>query len=101
MFDTTEIKSAVERLAHGTGTSEDKQAILDALNNEQITLASGERSIALGGNVTDAVINIGHHNIIFKGDAADTLREALTAYFASKAGSAPHGHQVKIITIGI
>ncbi|MDZ7342698.1 MAG: NB-ARC domain-containing protein [candidate division KSB1 bacterium] len=89
MFNTTAVKSALERLAEGTGTSKDKQLVLDALNQNKITFASGERSLAIGGNVTDAVIVVGNDNIIFKGDAADTLRDALATFFAPKPGCAP------------
>jgi hypothetical protein len=84
-----DLKAALARLDAGTGTEADQQVVQEALRRGQILLASGDRAVAIGGNVTDAVFITGNQNIVFKGDEADTIRQALAAYFAPKPGSTP------------
>lgn len=89
MLNPNDLKAALERLAAGKGTEADQQAVQEALQSRHVTLASGTRAVAVGGNVTDAVFISGDNNIVFKGEQAETIRQALAAYFAPGPGSAP------------
>lgn len=89
MLNTNELKTALERLAAGTGTEADQQTVRGALRSGQITLAGGERAIAVGGDITDVVLTTGDNNIVmvFKGDQAETIRQLMNP--PPKPGSAP------------
>ncbi|NUO79200.1 hypothetical protein HUU05_03915 [candidate division KSB1 bacterium] len=89
MHNLDEMKAALERLAAGKGTEADQQAVQEALQIGHITLASGTRAVAVGGNVTDAVFISGDNNIVFNDEQAETIRRALVAYVAPGPGSAP------------
>ena len=59
------LQEVLERLKAGSSHSEaDIQALVSAIQSGQITLATGERAAALGGDVSDAVIVTGDNNVI-------------------------------------
>lgn len=89
MLNPNDLKAALERLATGRETETDQLAVQEALQSGHVALASGTRAIAVGGNVTDAVFITGDNNFVFKGEQAETIRQALAAYFAPGPGSAP------------
>ncbi len=70
------LQAALLRLLTQSSTAEDMTMLLEALRNGQFALAVGERAVALGGDVNDAVIITGDGNTvqIFKGPDAQTLR---------------------------
>lgn len=59
-----EIKSALERLETRTETDTDRQMLVQALREKVITIESGERSVAVGGNIGNSVVVTGNGNVI-------------------------------------
>src|SRR5258708_6451733 len=76
MPENDTLQATLERLLTQSSTAEDLTLLLEALRNGQFALAVGERAVALGGDVNDAVIITGDGNTvqIFKGPDAETLR---------------------------
>jgi len=79
MLIADELRAALERLAAGSGTDADWQALQRALLAGQITLATGDRALALSGGATDSVITTGDGNVvvIFKGCDADAIQQII------------------------
>jgi hypothetical protein len=77
MKETGDLISALERLAAGNHTPDDLAVLQRARLAGQITLATGERAVALGGDATDAVIVTGDRNVVFKGPNAEAIKQAL------------------------
>jgi hypothetical protein len=61
---TGAIRRALEALAHNRQTAADLDLLRQALRDGQITLATGERAVALGGSADGAVIVTGDGNIV-------------------------------------
>jgi WD40 repeat protein len=75
-----QLQAAVERLLDGRASEADRDSIRQALNAGRITLAAGERSVAIGGNASDAIIVPGDRNIVVQGAAAaEAIRELLAS----------------------
>jgi hypothetical protein len=70
-------------------------AILDSrpTSNQSVTntdsFAAQNRHVVIGGDVKKSVIVAGDNNIVFKSAQAETIRQALAAYFLPGPGSAP------------
>lgn len=77
LTDTDDLRAVLGRLAAGTHTQGELELLGRALQAGQITLATGERAVAVGGSMTDAVIITGAGNVVrvFKGADAETVQE--------------------------
>lgn len=79
MTDINNLRAILKRLAAKTYTNADLEILCQATESGQIILVTGERAIAVGGDVTDAVFITGDGNLvyIFKGDDAEVVRQIL------------------------
>jgi hypothetical protein len=77
MLDANNLASALERIIAGTHSDTDIQVLRQALQQGQLALATGERAVALGGDVNDTIIVTGDGNVvhIFKGPGAETIHQ--------------------------
>lgn len=73
---TDDLKASLERFVDGTYTDADVAVLRRALQTGRITLATGERAVAAGGDITDAVIITGDGNVVhvYRGADAGTIR---------------------------
>ncbi len=67
---SSDLHQALQRLKDGTLTPADEQTLLRALKERRITIATGERAVALGGSADGAVIVTGDNNIVLVLDAS-------------------------------
>lgn len=79
MTEANNLKLALERLVAGIHSDADIQALRLALQAGQVTLATGERAVAVGGDVNDTVFVTGDGNVvrIFKGPDAEAVRKII------------------------
>ncbi|SRR6266852_8857061 len=79
MADSNTLKAALLQLVAGNATDSEREIVKRALQNDQITLVTGDRAVALGGNATDAVIVTGNGNIVqvFQDVDDNTLRSII------------------------
>ncbi|MBD2771310.1 hypothetical protein [Iningainema tapete] len=77
MTDTNNLRAILKRLVAKTYTNADLEILCQAIEAGQIILVTGERAIAVGGDVTDAVFITGDGNLvyIFKGADAEVVRQ--------------------------
>ncbi|WP_414571619.1 tetratricopeptide repeat protein [Nostoc sp. CCY 9925] len=81
------LKEIINRIENGIGTEADIQALASAVQSKQITIATGKKAVALGGDVSDVVIVTGDNNIVIKGTSAEEVKqvfckiEQITALF--------------------
>ncbi|MSP13386.1 MAG: NACHT domain-containing protein [Chloroflexi bacterium] len=78
--DRDDLKSILDRIASGQHTAADVAALVRAVSQGQLTVATGDRAVALGGDATDAIITTGDNNRVvrvFKGPDMATIQEAL------------------------
>ena len=77
MTDINDLREIVKRLATKTYTDADIEIFRQSLEFGQIVLATGERAIAVGGDVTDTVFITGDGNLvyIFRGADAEVVRQ--------------------------
>jgi len=59
-----DLQQALQRLKDGTHTPADLEALRCAVHTGQVTLATGERAVALGGRADGAIIVTGDGNIV-------------------------------------
>lgn len=73
------LAAALKRIVSGIQDEVDIQALLLAVQQRQVTLATGERAVALGGNATDAIIITGDNNIVvvLKGEKAEEIERVV------------------------
>lgn len=90
MTDINELRAILKRLATKTYTYVDLEILCQALETRQIILATGERAIAVGGDVTDAVFITGNGNLvyIFRETEAEVVRQIVQDTFKSFKPSA-------------
>jgi hypothetical protein len=77
MADSDPLKAALLQLAAGNATDAEREIVQQALQNGQITLDFGGRTVAIEGGVNNAVIVTGDENIVIQGLNAETLRAAI------------------------
>jgi hypothetical protein len=65
-----DLRSAISAFMDGRETEADRRAIRHALEGGHIALASGERAVAVGGNVEGAIIT-GNNNLVLSLDKAE------------------------------
>jgi hypothetical protein len=61
---TEDLQTIVDRAKTGTLTPADLQALAAAIQSGQVTLATGQKSVGIGGSADEAIIMTGNHNII-------------------------------------
>ena len=85
MTNINELRAILTRLATKTYTNVDIEILCQAFKTGQINLASGEKAIAVGGDVTDAVFITGDENLVYilKGTDAEVVRQILQDTFKS------------------
>ena len=90
MADLNQFKAILKRLAEKTYTPADLEILGNALESRQIILATGERAIAVGGDVTDAIFITGDRNLVytFTGADAEIVRQIVQETFKSSKLSA-------------
>jgi len=59
-----DLQQALQRLKDGTHTPADLEALRRAVHTGQVTLATGERAVAIGGSADGAIIVTGDGNIV-------------------------------------
>lgn len=81
MTEPEGLQAALGDLAAGRLTSAGLEVLRQAFASGRITLATGDRAVALGGDVTDAVVVTGDHNVIHvaAGPSVETVRQMLRA----------------------
>ncbi|RME09676.1 MAG: hypothetical protein D6802_11425, partial [Ardenticatenia bacterium] len=63
------LRQVLERLQSGTLSSDDLNALREALRTGHLRIVTGERAVAIGGSTDGAVIVTGDNNIIVRLDA--------------------------------
>ncbi|MDI6793498.1 MAG: hypothetical protein QME81_11645 [bacterium] len=91
MVELNDLKSAFERLAAGASNEADLQALRQAIQSGQITLATGERAVAIGGDATGVSVITGDNNVLlsFRGADAATIQQAQAAIFPPRLYQLP------------
>jgi hypothetical protein len=79
MVTIDELLSALERVVMQAGGAGDLQLLQQALVKGEIAAATGERTMAMGGDASDLAIITGNGNVVnvYKGMNARILREVL------------------------
>ncbi len=82
MTDSDALKEALLRLVAGNATDAELEIVQRAVEKDQITLATGEQAVAVGGNVNDAVIVTGDENVVLviQGLNAEILRTTIEQF---------------------
>lgn len=75
---TDDLRASLDRFANGTYTEADVATLRRALQAGKITVATGERAVAVGGDMTDAIIITGDGNVVcvYKGGEAEAIKQA-------------------------
>lgn len=84
---STNLQAAIERVLSGNQNQDDLQAIASAIKTGQITLATGSRSVPIGGNAANAVVITGDRNVIVQGEVARSLQNLLDTLNPGEASS--------------
>ena len=71
------LEAIMTRFKTGKQTLEDINNLSLLIKEGKVTLATGAGAVALGGNVSDAVIVTGNNNIVIKGSDAEAIKAAL------------------------
>ncbi|MBW4472561.1 MAG: NACHT domain-containing protein [Stenomitos rutilans HA7619-LM2] len=78
MGDSTGLEAIFDRLEAGKRLSkQDLQTLVTAVRSQQVTLATGDRAVAVGGSADGAVIVTGDRNFIITGADAEAIRELM------------------------
>ena len=78
MVDSAQLRAIFNRLEAGKRLGkQDLQILTAAVRSQQLTIATGDRAVAIGGNADGAVIVTGDRNIIITRADADAIRELL------------------------
>lgn len=85
MSTANSLEAALQRLLAGVARDSDLQALRQA----RITLATARESIALGGDITNSLVNIGGQVFEFKGVSPEALREALSTVYPPRLFQLP------------
>jgi hypothetical protein len=85
MPESDHLDSILERIIARTHSDADIQVLRQALQEGQLALATGERAVAVGGDMNDSVIVTGEGNVvhIFKSPDAEIIRRVFQQVMAS------------------
>ena len=61
---TDSLQEIIERAKSGNLTSADLQILAAAIQSGRVTLATGQKSVGIGGNADESVILTGSHNVV-------------------------------------
>jgi CII-binding regulator of phage lambda lysogenization HflD len=78
-ISSNDIQAILQRVISGHASQAEQQAIVDAIQAGQVTLASGDRSVSIGGNAPSAIVITGDNTVIVQGQAADQLQANLSS----------------------
>ena len=65
-----DLQAIIDRAKIGTLTAIDIQALVAAIQSGQVTLATGQQAVGIGGSADEAIIMTGSHNVVL--NVADT-----------------------------
>ncbi|MCC5669989.1 ATP-binding protein [Nostoc sp. CHAB 5784] len=88
MTDINELRGILNRLAANTCNDADFERLCQILDSKQIILATGERAVAVGGSISDAVIITGDNNVVYKGPNAEAVYQIVQDVLKSSKVSA-------------
>ena len=78
MNDSTALQAIFDRLSAGKRLRQQElQTLVAAIRSQQITIATGDRAVSIGGSADDAVIVTGDHNVVITGTGAEVLRDLM------------------------
>ena len=84
MNDSTALQAIFDRIEAGEDLSEQElQMLIAAVRGQEITIATGNRAVAIGGNAEDTMVITGDRNVII----ADTDVEAIQALMGKRPRS--------------
>jgi DNA polymerase III delta prime subunit len=76
MVDSAGLKALLNRLETGKRLSkQDLQILVTAVRSQQVTIATGDRAVAIGGSADGAAIVTGDRNVVITGADAEAIRE--------------------------
>jgi len=84
------IQEVIQRVILGNSSQADLRSLADAVKAGQVTLATGDRSVAIGGNAANAIVIAGDNTVIVQGQAAKDLQDLLK--FPSQAQPSALSH---------
>jgi hypothetical protein len=76
---TENLAAVIERVSQGNPNEADIQVLLHSFQQGNLTIATGERAVAVGSDASNAVIMTGDHNIVvvLKGENAEEIRRVV------------------------
>ena len=78
MVDSAGLEAILNRLETGKRLSkQDLQTLVAAVRSQQVTIATGDRAVAIGGSAEGAVIVTGDRNIVIAGADAGAIGELI------------------------
>lgn len=76
--DSEVLQAIFDRIEAGKHLDpQDLQILIEAVRSQQVTVASGDRAVAIGGNANNAVIITGDRNILIPQELAQALQEKI------------------------
>ena len=72
-----DLSSIIDRFINGIYTDADIAVFRSAIDSGQVTIATGERAVAIGGNINDTIIATGDGNVFLNVEMADNLTSFL------------------------
>jgi len=78
MVDSAGLEAILNRLEAGKRLSkQDLKILVVAVRSQQVTIATGDRAVAIGGSADGAVIVTGDQNFVITGADAEAIRELM------------------------
>ena len=71
------IQEVIQRVILGNSSQADQRSLADAIKAGKVTLATGNRSVAIGGNAANAIVITGDNTVVVQGQTAKELRDLL------------------------
>ena len=101
------LKSALESFARGSASAGQRETVRTAIESGQVTLATGERAIAVGGNAKGVAFVTGDNNVLLTVSAstAEAVKQAIASLFRPSPNQLPadlpdfQGRQEQIDTL--
>ncbi len=73
MTDINDLRRILNLLAANTCNNADFARLYQILDSKQIIFVPGERSVGVGGSISDSVIITGDNNMVYKGPNAEVV----------------------------
>jgi hypothetical protein len=70
LADYSALKGALERLVAGGATSRDREELRGALAVGTLSVATGERAVSVGGNITNTIVVTGDGSLVLRVDGS-------------------------------